>query len=183
MFGHSKNERELISALRDILLSCRKYAPTLDRSRGESVLRRLGYPLDRNVSAEKALDGIGFAIGENSKTSKSSLELLQEYRAIVAEADSNWLKKAISDGDDIKSNWEDSLNQEDIKNAIKYDPNALNYMQDKQPKDIAQNALPQKDKFFKEAPFNTCEECMGKGCATCYGTGQYAVGINANHYD
>jgi hypothetical protein len=35
----------LIDALRDITLSCRKWAPTIDRSRAEEALRKVGQEL------------------------------------------------------------------------------------------------------------------------------------------
>ena len=37
-------------------------------------------------------------------------------------------------------------------------------------------------KLPQHGKFNTCDECDGKGCDYCYGTGKYDVGVNSDHY-
>jgi hypothetical protein len=73
----------LVNALRDILLSCRKYAPTVDRSRGESLLRMLGKPLPDTNMNDRPTDIRDIQTEDNMK---SSLDLLKEYRKIVSES-------------------------------------------------------------------------------------------------
>ena len=40
-----------------------------------------------------------------------------------------------------------------------------------------------KEQQVKSNPFNQCDNCKGKGCDQCFGSGEYAVGVNKNHYE